>query len=86
MAETLAISRSNLYYRQQPRGSRADRSRDREIILAYGEKPAYGYRRVVWWLERKQELVLNGKPPRRPGRTQSLTKRAILLNTAEASE
>ena len=48
VAETLAISRSSLYYRRQPRVSRADRSRDQEIITACGEKPAYGYRRVVW--------------------------------------
>ncbi len=61
VAETLAISRSSLYYRRQPRASRADRSRDQEIVLACGEKPAYGYRRVVWWLGRKQGLVVNGK-------------------------
>lgn len=50
VAETLQISRSSLYYRRQPRTSRADRSQDQEIILACGAKPAYGYRRVVWWL------------------------------------
>ena len=33
VAETLAISRSSLYYQARPRGSRADRSRDQEIIL-----------------------------------------------------
>jgi hypothetical protein len=52
VAETLAISRSSLYYRRQPRTGRANRSRDQEIITACGEKPAYGYRRVVWWLGR----------------------------------
>lgn len=41
VAETLAISRSSLYYRRQPRPSRADRSRDQEIVMACGEKPAY---------------------------------------------
>jgi hypothetical protein len=46
--EALAISRSSLYYRRQPRTSRADRSQGQEITLACGEKPAYGYRRVVW--------------------------------------
>ncbi len=61
MAETLAISRSSLYYQARPRASRADRSRDREIVLACGEKPAYGYRRVVWWLGRHHGLALNGK-------------------------
>ena len=40
VAETLAISRSSLYYRRKPRASRADRSRDEEIITACGEKPA----------------------------------------------
>ena len=48
VAATLEISRSSLYYRAHPRGSRADCSRDQEIILACGEKPAYGYRHVVW--------------------------------------
>jgi hypothetical protein len=38
-----------------------DRSRDQEIIWACGEKPAYGYRCVVWWLGRKQGLMVNGK-------------------------
>ena len=47
VAETLEISRSSLYYRRKPRASRADRSQDEQIILACGEKPAYGYRRVV---------------------------------------
>jgi hypothetical protein len=62
VAETLTISRSSLYYRRRPRASRADRSRDQEIILVCGEKPAYGYRRVVWWLGRKQGLVLFPQP------------------------
>ena len=57
VAETLEISRSSLYYRRQPRASRADRSHDQAIILACGEKPAYGYRRVVWWLGRHHGLV-----------------------------
>jgi hypothetical protein len=61
VAETLAISRSSLYYRRKPRASRADRSRDEEIITACGEKPAYGYRRVAWWLWRHHGLVVNGK-------------------------
>ena len=50
VAETLEISRSSLYYRRQPHASRADCSHDQQIILTCGEKPAYGYRRVVWWL------------------------------------
>jgi hypothetical protein len=44
VAGTLAISRSNLYYRKKPHGSRADRTYDEQIVLACGEKLAYGYR------------------------------------------
>ena len=54
VAATLAISRSSLYYRKQPRGSRADRTYDEQIVVACGEKPAYGYRRVAWWLRAKE--------------------------------
>src|SRR3989475_5361783 len=53
VAATLAISRSSLYYRKKPRGSRADRTYDEQIVMACGEKLAYGYRRVAWWLQRK---------------------------------
>src|SRR5207253_5748043 len=45
VAATLAISRSSLYYQKRPRGSRADRTYDEHIVVACGEKPAYGYRR-----------------------------------------
>ena len=75
VAETLAISRSSLYYQARPRGSRADRSRDQEIILACGEKPAYGYRRVVWWLWRHHGLVVNGKRALRVMRERGLLVR-----------
>jgi len=47
VAATLAISRSSLYYRKKPRGSRADRTYDEQIVMACGEKLAYGYRRVA---------------------------------------
>ena len=57
----LGISRSSLYYQAKPRLSRADRSQDEVIIVACGEKPAYGYRRVSWWLRRKQGARVNGK-------------------------
>ena len=57
----MQISRSSLYYRKQERASRADRSFDAQIVEACAEKPAYGYRRVRWWLRRKQNLALNGK-------------------------
>jgi transposase InsO family protein len=56
VAAALVISRSSLYYRKKPRGSRADRQWDEQIVLACGEKPAYGYRRVTWWLRRKAGL------------------------------
>ena len=61
VATTLATSRSSLYYRKKPRGSRADRSRDEEILVTCGEKLAYGYRRVTWWLRRKEGLIVNRK-------------------------
>ena len=79
VAETLAISRSSLYYQRHPRGSRADRSQDQEIILACGEKPAYGYRRVVWWLGRHHGLVVNGKRALRVMRERGL----LVRNTPE---
>ena len=42
VAATLAISRSSLYYRKKPRGTRADRRYDEQIVVACGAKPAYG--------------------------------------------
>lgn len=61
VAETVGISRSSLYYKRKPHGSRADRRHDAIIVEACGAKPAYGYRRVAWWMERKQGLIVNGK-------------------------
>jgi putative transposase len=58
VAATLAISRSSLYYRKKPRGGRADRCHDEQIVVACGEKLAYGYRRVAWWLRRKEGLIV----------------------------
>jgi putative transposase len=72
VAETLEISRSSLYYRRQPHASRADRSHDKQIITACGAKPAYGYRRVVWWLGRHHGLVVNGKRALRVMRERGL--------------
>ena len=40
VAATLAISRSSLYYRKKPRGCRADRIYDEQIVEACGEKLA----------------------------------------------
>jgi putative transposase len=61
VAETVGISRSSLYYTPKPHCSRADRRLDGEIVEACGAKPAYGYRRVAWWMHRKQGLEVNGK-------------------------
>jgi transposase InsO family protein len=61
VAAALAISRSSLYYRKRPRGSRADRQYDEQIVVAWGEKPAYGYRRVAWRWRRKENLPVNRK-------------------------
>jgi putative transposase len=61
VAETVGISRSSLYYQSKPRVSRADRRQDEAIMVACGDKPAYGYRRVAWWLWRKQGVTVNGK-------------------------
>ena len=61
LAMTLAISRSSLYYRKRPRGSRADRTYDEQIVMACGEKLAYGYRRVTWWLQREKGPPVNRK-------------------------
>jgi len=72
VAATLAISRSSLYYRKQPRSSRADREWDEQIVVACGEKPAYGYRRVAWWLRRKEGLAVNRKRVLRVMREQGL--------------
>src|SRR5260370_21094138 len=59
VAATLAISRSSLYYLKRPRGSRADRTYDEEIVMACGEKLAYGYRRVAWGLQPEKRLPGN---------------------------
>src|ERR1700722_17384744 len=59
VAAPLTISRSSLDYRKKPRGSRADRLYDEQIVTACGEKPAYGNRRVTWWLRRKENLRVN---------------------------
>jgi hypothetical protein len=42
VAATLAISRLSLYYRKKPRGSRADRTYDEQIVVACGESPRTG--------------------------------------------
>ena len=86
MAETLAISRSSLYYQARPPTSRADRSRDQKIVTACGEKPAYGYRRVVWWLGRHHGLVLNGKRVLRVMRERGLLVRQRRLQVSRRKD
>ncbi len=86
VAATLAISRSSLYYRKRPRGSRADRSYDEQIVLACGQKPAYGYRRVAWWLRRKESLVVNRKRVLRVMRERGLLVRSRRLRARRRKE
>ena len=84
VAATLAISRSSPYYRKKPRGSRADRTYDEQIVVAYGEKPAYGYRRVAWWLRRKENLPVNRKRVLRVMRERGLLVRSRRLRACHS--
>jgi putative transposase len=86
VAATLAISRSSLYYRKKPRGSRADRTYDEQIMVACGEKPAYGYRRVTWWLRRKENLLVNRKRVLRVMRERGLLVRSRRLRARRRKE
>jgi putative transposase len=86
VAAALVISRSSLYYRKKARGSRADRKWDERIVQACGEKPAYGYRRVTWWLRRKEGLQVNGKRVLRVMRERSLLVRSRRLRARRKKE
>ncbi len=86
VAATLTISRSSLYYRKKPRGSRADRTYDEQIVVACGEKPAYGYRRVTWWLRRKENLLVNRKRVLRVMRERGLLVRSRRLRARRKKE
>jgi transposase InsO family protein len=86
VAATLAISRSSLYYRKRPRGSRADRTYDEQIVVACGEKPAYWYRRVTWWLRRKEVLPVNRKGVLRVMRERGLLVRSRRLRARRKKE
>ena len=79
VAAALAISRSSLYYRKKPRGSRADRTYDEQIVVACREKLAYGYRRVAWWLWRNKGLRVNRKRVLRVMRERGLLVRSRRL-------
>src|SRR6266446_440329 len=86
VAAALVISRSSLYYRKKPRTSRADRQWDEQIVEACGEKPAYGYRRVAWWLRRKEGLRVNRKRVLRVMRERSLLVRSRRLRARRKKE
>lgn len=86
VAAALVISRSSLYYRKKPRGSRADRTYDEQIVMACGEKLAYGYRRVTWWLRRKEGLRLNRKRVLRVMRERNLLVRSRRLRARRKKE
>jgi transposase InsO family protein len=86
VAATLSISRSSLYYRKQPRKSRADRQYDEQIVVACGEKPAYGYRRVAWWLRRKENLAVNRKRVLRVMRERDLLVHSRRLRARRKKE
>lgn len=86
VAGTLAIRRSTLYYRKQPRGSRADRTYDEHIVMACGEKPAYGCRHVAWWLRRKEDLRVNRKRVLRVMRERGLLVRSRRLRARRKKE
>src|SRR5260370_3284889 len=86
VAATLAISRSSRYYRKRPRGSRADRTYDEQIVMACGEKLAYGYRRVAWWLQRKKGLPVNRKRVLRVMRERGLLVRSRRLRARRKKE
>ncbi len=76
VAETLEISRSSLYYRRQPPSSRADRRHDQRIVEVCGDKPAFGYRRVQWWLQDVGGLRVNRKRVLRVMRERGLLLRS----------
>jgi len=83
---TLVIYRSSLYYRKQPRESRADRRYDEQIVVACGEKPAYGYRRVTRWLRRKENLPVSRKRILRVMRERGLLVRSRRLRARRKKE
>ena len=64
----------------------ADRKWDEQIVVACGEKPAYGYRRVTWWLRRKERLPVNGKRVLRVMRERSLLVRSRRLRARRKKE
>src|ERR1700747_1980653 len=86
VAATLAISRSSLYYRRKPRGSRADRTYDEQIVEAWGEKLWSGSGRVAWWLQRKKGLPANRKRVLRVMRERGLLVHSRRLRARRKKE
>ena len=54
--------------------------------MACGEKLAYGYRRVAWWLQRKQGLRVNRKRVLRVMRERGLLVRSRRLRARQKKE
>jgi putative transposase len=86
VAAALMISRSSLYYRKKAHASRADRRWDEQIVAACGEKPTYGYRRIAWWVQRKESLCVNGKRALRVMRERGLLVRPRRLRARRKKE
>ena len=86
VANTLRISRSSLYYQKRPHRSRADRTYDEQIVAACGEKTSYGYRRIAWWLQRKENLCVNRKRVLRVMRERGLLVRSRRLRARRKKE
>jgi len=79
IAATLGISRSSLYYRQQTRGSRADRQwTSRSSRSAAKSRPTVT-RRVQWWMKHALALKLNRKRVLRVMRERGLLVRSRRL-------
>jgi putative transposase len=55
-------------------------------VVACGEKPAFGYRRVTWWLRRKENLPVNRKRVLRVMRERGLLVRARRLQARRKKE
>jgi putative transposase len=86
VATTLSISRSSLYYRKRARPSRADRTYDEQIVVACGEKLAFGYRRVAWWLRERRGLPVNRKRVLRVMRERGLLVQSRRLRARRKKE
>ncbi len=55
-------------------------------MVACGEKPAYGYRRVAWWLWRNENLLVNSKRVLRMMRERGLLVRSRRLRARRKKE